>query len=350
MLALTIESSCDETSAAVIRDGRQVLSNAVASQIPVHQRYGGVVPELASRNHIINIDAVVDEALADADVELEDIEGFGVTAGPGLVGSLLVGIETAKSLAWALDRPCVGLNHLEAHLTTVLLDLDDVDRPDFPYLGLVVSGGHTDLYVVDGIGDYELLGRTRDDAAGEAFDKVAKMLGLPYPGGVAIDRLAKKGNPEAVEFPRPMWTRENLDFSFSGLKTAVSLHLDEISEPEGQQLADICASFQEAVVDVLLMKAKTACRQHNLERLVLSGGVASNSRLRDRARRDFNGEGIELVITPRSLCTDNAAMFGPIADAYLSRCDSNHFTSHRLRARANMALGTSQRSPSSSHR
>ena len=350
MLVMTIESSCDETSVALIGDGRRVLANAVASQIPVHRRYGGVVPELASRNHIRDIHAVVDEALSEADVALEDIDGFGVTAGPGLVGSLLVGIETAKAFGYAFDKPCVGLNHLEAHLTTVLLDLEGLSRPKFPYLGLIVSGGHTDLYVVEDIGDYELLGRTRDDAAGEAFDKVAKMLGLPYPGGVAIDRLAATGDPERYDFPRPMWTRSNLDFSFSGLKTAVSLHLEEQGIPEGQELADLCASFQEAVVDVLIFKSLTACRKRDLKRLVLSGGVACNSRLRRRAHTACTDADIGLFVAPPSLCTDNAAMLGPIAEARLASLQSCRFAGHDIRARASMSLGRSKRPTSRSHR
>ena len=350
MLVMTIESSCDETSIALIRDGRSILANAVASQIPVHRRYGGVVPELASRNHIRDIHTVLDEALAEAELSLSDIDGFGVTAGPGLVGSLLVGIETAKALAYAFDRPCVGLNHLEAHLTTVLLDLDEVSTPAFPYLGLIVSGGHTDLYVVRDVGDYELLGRTRDDAAGEAFDKVAKMLGLPYPGGVAIDRLARSGNPSRHEFPRPMWTRANFDFSFSGLKTAVALHLEETGIPEGQQLADLCASFQEAVVDVLLFKSLNACRKYDLSRLVLSGGVACNYRLRQRAETDCAEADVDLFVAPPRLCTDNAAMLGPIAEAYLNAANASHFDGYGIRAHAAMSLGNSRRTSRANHR
>ncbi len=350
MLVMTIESSCDETSVALVQHGRRILANAVASQIPVHRRYGGVVPELASRNHIRDIHTVLDEALDQAGVELRDIEGYGVTSGPGLVGSLLVGLETAKGLAYSFDRPCVGLNHLEAHLTTVLLDLDDLKTPEFPYLGLIVSGGHTDLYIVHQLGDYELLGRTRDDAAGEAFDKVAKMLGLPYPGGVAIDRLSRKGNPDRHEFPRPMWTRSNLDFSFSGLKTAVALHLDKKGIPEDQALADLCASFQEAVVDVLIMKSLTACRQNDLTRLVVSGGVACNHRLRHRARRACDDDGVELFIAPPRLCTDNAAMLGPIAEWQLQGRAEQGFTNFDISARASMTLGRTRRSTSSNHR
>jgi N6-L-threonylcarbamoyladenine synthase len=350
MLVLTIESSCDETSAAVIEDGRRILSNAVASQIPVHQKYGGVVPELASRNHIRDIIPTVNRALDDAGVVLEDIEGFGVTAGPGLVGSLLVGVETAKGLAFSHDRPCVGLNHLEGHLTAALLDLPDLDSPDFPYIGLIASGGHSDLYIVHDLGDYTLLGRTRDDAAGEAFDKVAKMLGLPYPGGVEIDKLATDGDPDAIDFPRPMWTRKNLDFSFSGLKTAVLNHLDEHGIPEGDELADLCASFQEAVVDVLVMKTMAAAYQNDVGRVVLSGGVACNSRLRSMAREAAAEEGVELFVAPPRLCTDNAAMLGRIAEFYLKGRAREGFAAHTLKARGNMPLGESVRETSRTHR
>lgn len=343
MLILTIESSCDETSAAVIRDGRVMLSNSIASQIPVHRRFGGVVPELASRNHVLAVHGVLDEALEQAGVSLDDIDGIGVTSGPGLVGSLLVGIETAKSLAYVHNIPCVGLNHLEGHLTAVLLELDDVDSPEFPYIGLVASGGHSDLYLVEGMGQYTSLGRTRDDAAGEAFDKVAKMLGLPYPGGVEIDRLAETGDGEAIDFPRPMWTRKNLDFSFAGLKTAVLNHIKEHGRPEGQALNDLCASFQAAVVDVLVMKTFAAAMQNKVKRVVLSGGVACNSELRARARQAGKKHGIKVHIAPAKLCTDNAAMLGPAAHHHLSAVEGEGFTGFALRATASMPLGDNQR-------
>ncbi|MEZ4461467.1 MAG: tRNA (adenosine(37)-N6)-threonylcarbamoyltransferase complex transferase subunit TsaD [bacterium] len=342
MLVLTIESSCDETSVAVIRDGREVLSNAIASQIPVHQRYGGVVPELASRNHVCDIQVVLRDALADAGVSLKDIDGFGVTSGPGLVGSLLVGIETAKALAFAHNKPCVGLNHLEGHLTAVLLDLPDLERPEFPYIGMIVSGGHTDIYVVKDLGEYELLGRTRDDAAGEAFDKVAKMLGLSYPGGIQIDRLARDGDPTAIDFPRPMWTRKNFDFSFSGLKTAVLQHVEANGIPEGQALNDLCASFQQAVVDVLVMKAFEAAKQKKLKRVVFSGGVACNSGLRKAAAAEAEKLKMQAFFAPPVLSTDNAAMLGPIADFYLQD-EAAHFDAWDLKAAANLPLGKSKR-------
>ena len=338
MLVLTIESSCDETSAAVVRDGREVLSNVVASQVPIHKRYGGVVPEIASRNHVRNIQPVVGRCLDQAGVEIDDIDGYGVTSGPGLIGSLLVGIETAKGMAFSKDRPCVGLNHIEAHLTTVRLDLEEGESPDFPYVGLVVSGGHSDLFVVEDFGEYERLGGTRDAAAGEAFDTVAKMLGLGYPGGIEIDRLAREGNPEAIDFPRPMWTRENFDFSFAGLKTAVVRYLDEEGMPDEERLPDVCASFQQAAVDVLVMKTIEAAIRRGLSRIVISGGVAANSRLREEMREAAEENGIELFVAPVELCTDNAAMLGPIAEYYLSNSDATGFTGHRIRARSNAAL------------
>jgi len=337
MLTLTIESSCDESAAAVVRDGRSILSNAVASQIEIHREYGGVVPEIASRNHVRDIQPVVDRALEEAGVDLSEIDGFGVTSGPGLIGSLLVGIETAKGFAFALDRPCVGLHHIEGHLTTILLD-GAGERPEFPYVGLVVSGGHSDLYVVERIGRYERLGGTRDDAAGEAFDKVGKMLGLPYPAGVEIDRIAEEGDPEAIEFPRPMWTRENFDFSFAGLKTAVYQYLEREGPPGEGELPDVCASFQEAVVDVLVMKTIEAAERRGIPRIVVSGGVAANSRLRDRMRREADFRGFEIFVAPPELCTDNAAMLGPIADHYLSEHEGGAFTGHRIRAESNVEL------------
>lgn len=342
MLVLTIESSCDETSAAVIRDGRTILSNSIASQIPIHRRYGGVVPELASRNHVRDVHTVINEALVTAQVELADIEGFAVTSGPGLVGSLLVGIETAKTLAWTADKPCVGVNHLEGHLTAVLLDLEGLPPIEFPYLGVIVSGGHTDIYVVHDIGEYTLLGRTRDDAAGEAFDKVAKMLGLPYPGGVEIDRLAAAGNPEAYDFPRPMWTRKHFDFSFSGLKTAVLYEVEsQDGAPQGQVLNDVCASFQAAVVDVLVMKSLAAAKKHGTNQIVFSGGVACNSGLRKAATEAAAEAGRQAIFAPPRLCTDNAAMLGPIAEFYLQ--DEHDFDAFELRANSNLAFGESVR-------
>jgi N6-L-threonylcarbamoyladenine synthase len=338
VLILTIESSCDETSAAVVEDGQRILANTVASQIPVHAKYGGVVPELASRNHIRDIQPVIEQTLADAGVELEDIEGFGVTAGPGLVGSLIVGLETAKSLAYAHGVPCIGLNHLEGHLTVPLMELDDCPTPAFPYIGLIASGGHSDLYIVRGLGDYELLGRTRDDAAGEAFDKVAKMLGLPYPGGIEIDRLAEEGDPEAIDFPRPMWSHDNYDFSFAGLKTAVRNYLRDNGTPkeESQARKDLCASFQQAVVDVLVKKAFDAAREYEIPRVVVSGGVACNTALRESAKTRADQLGYSFSVAPPRLCTDNAAMLGAIADHYVEESSTDDF--YDMTARANLPV------------
>ncbi len=343
MLVCTIESSCDETSVAIIEDGRHVRSVAVASQIPIHRRYGGVVPEIASRNHIRDIHTVLDDALAEAGVELADVDGFGVTAGPGLVGSLLVGIETAKALAYVAGKPCVGLNHIEGHLTAVMLELDGEPSPEFPFIGMVASGGHSDIYWVEGFGEYTSLGRTRDDAAGEAFDKVAKMLGLPYPGGIEIDQLARSGDPAAIDFPRPMWTRKNLDMSFAGLKTSVRTHLKTHGVPEGQALSDLCASFQQAVVDVLVMKTFAAVTKKQAKRVVLSGGVACNSVLRAAMRAEGERRGVRIHIAPPWLCTDNAAMLGPIAHHYLAQGAEASFEGFDIKANGNMPLGQSAR-------
>ena len=341
MLTLTIETSCDETSAAVIEGGRRILSNVIASQIPVHRRFGGVVPELASRNHVLAITHVVRDALEQAGCAFADLQGVGVTRGPGLQGSLLVGVEAAKSIAYTLDVPCVGLNHLEGHLTAALLDLGpDYEPPRFPYIGLVASGGHSDLYRVSALGDYTLLGRTRDDAAGEAFDKVAKMLGLPYPGGVEIDRLAALGDREAIAFPRPMWTRKTLDVSFAGLKTAVMTHLKRhgVPEPTSDELHDLCASFQAAVVDVLVMKTLAAASQQHVDQVVLSGGVSCNSALRAAMVEAAALEKIAVSLAPPRLCTDNAAMLGPAAHHRLQTMPPR-FEAFTLRATSQIAEG-----------
>ena len=293
----------------------------------------------------VDFDAVA-EALRDAGVALTDIQAIGVTAGPGLVGSLLVGIETAKAIAYIHKIPCLGLNHLEGHLTAPLLESPGEQAPSFPYVGLVASGGHSDLYLVRGLGDYDLLGRTRDDAAGEAFDKVAKMLGLPYPGGVEIDRLAMDGRRDAIDFPRPMWTRKNLDFSFSGLKTAVLQHIEAHGVPEGAQLNDLCASFQAAVVDVLVMKTMAAARQQGVKSVVVSGGVACNSELRQKMREAGTSRAISVHIAPARLCTDNAAMLGPVAHHYAQQVAGQGFESFELNATSSMKLGQSERTQS----
>jgi N6-L-threonylcarbamoyladenine synthase len=303
---LGIETSCDETAAAVVEDGRRALSDVVSSQVEIHRRWGGVVPELASRNHVVQVMPVVDEALARAGVGPEGIDGLAVTSGPGLVGALLVGVQVAKALSLAWERPLARVNHLEGHLLAGFLT-DPV--PEFPFLGLVVSGGHTSLYLAEGFGRYRLLGQTRDDAAGEAFDKGAKLLGLPYPGGVAIDRLARDGDPRAVKFPKAIVKGGQLEFSFSGLKTALLHHVRRRGVPAGSALADLCASYQEAIVAALVQKLFRAARTLQLERVVLAGGVAANSRLRQAvAERAAQYEGMRVFLPPPRLCTDNAAM------------------------------------------
>ncbi len=317
MKVLGIETSCDETAAAVVEDGRRALSDVVATQIEIHRRWGGVVPELASRNHVVQVMPVVDEALTRAGVGPEGLDAVAVTAGPGLVGALLVGVQAAKALALAWEKPLVRVNHLEGHLVAAFLA---ETPPTFPFLGLVVSGGHTSLYAARGFGDYALLGQTRDDAAGEAFDKGAKLLGLPYPGGVAIDRLAKEGDPAAIRFPKAIVKGADLDFSFSGLKTALLHHVRKHGVPAGQALADLCASYQEAIVRALVEKAFRAARRLQFERLVLSGGVAANSRLRAAtAARAAEYEGMQVFLPPVKLCTDNAAMIAVAGTHALER-------------------------------
>jgi N6-L-threonylcarbamoyladenine synthase len=311
---LGIESSCDETAAAVLREDGQVLSDVVASQIHTHAPYGGVVPELASRAHLRAIVPVIHRALEPVEGGLDAIDAVAVTQGPGLVGALLVGLQAAKGIAWSRGLPLVGVNHLDGHLLSVFLRRDGQTEsaPPFPYIALLASGGHTALYEVAGPHDIELLGQTRDDAAGEAYDKVAKVLGLGYPGGPIIDRLAAQGDPEAFAFPAPMLTRPSLEFSFAGLKTAVAQQVGHLEKDPGtwdeQRQADLCASFQKAVVEVLARKAVTACRQRGVEHVVLTGGVAANKGLRRRAAELCETEGLALHVPPMASCTDNAAM------------------------------------------
>jgi len=307
-LVLGIESSCDETAAAVIKDGRTVLSSAVSSQIEIHREFGGVVPELASRKHVENIIPVIQEALSRAEIELIDVEGIAVTKGPGLIGCLMVGVSTAKAIAFSLGIPLIGIDHIEAHLAAAYLEYDLT----FPFVGLVVSGGHTSLYIVKSYTEFELLGKTRDDAAGEAFDKAAKLLGLSYPGGVEIDRLAKEGNPEAIFFPRPFKTSSSFDFSFSGIKTALVYYLKKNPDPNQKQLREICASYQEAIVETLVEKTLSAARLNGVKTVVMAGGVACNSRLRELAKEKFEQEGISIFIPSPKYCTDNAAMIGAL--------------------------------------
>ncbi|KFA94072.1 tRNA (adenosine(37)-N6)-threonylcarbamoyltransferase complex transferase subunit TsaD [Archangium violaceum] len=305
MLVLGIETSCDETAAALVEDGRRVLSDVVSTQVDIHRRWGGVVPELASRNHVVQVMPVLHEALTRANKTLDDVDLIAVTSGPGLIGALLVGVQVAKSLSLATGKPFVGANHLEGHLLAIRL-LEDAPEP--PFLGLVVSGGHTSLYEVQDYGRYRLVGSTRDDAAGEAYDKTARILGLPYPGGLPIDQLAQKGNPEAIRFPRALPGAENFDWSFSGLKTSVAQHVRKHGVPEGQALADLCASFQEAVADALSKKFVAAARRLGLKNLVVCGGVAANSRLRSLSLERAKDRHLNLYLPPVRLCTDNGAM------------------------------------------
>ena len=305
MIVLGIETSCDETAAAVLDGGRKVLSNVVASQDDVHAPYGGVVPELASRRHLEVIVPVVRRALREAGMGLRDLDGIAVTQGPGLVGSLLVGCSAAKSLAWAHGTPLVGVNHLEGHIHAAFLG---ERTPEHPFLALVVSGGHTALYIAAEPRRYVRVGQTRDDAAGEAFDKVAKLLGLSYPGGPAIERASTAGDPRAISFPTANMSDGAPDFSFSGIKTAVSLHVRRAGTLSTAEIADVAASFQATVVKMLVRKSLRAGRRLGLRRLVLTGGVAANRALRHALEAECGERGWELFIPSRALCTDNAAM------------------------------------------
>lgn len=310
-LILAIESSCDETAASVVRNGRCVLSNIISSQIAIHTLYGGVVPEIASRKHIEKINQVVEAALKEADVTLDDIDAIGVTYGPGLVGALLVGVAEAKAIAYAKKKPLVGVHHIEGHVSANYIEHPDLEPP---FLCEIISGGHTHLVIVKDYGSFEILGRTRDDAAGEAFDKVARAIGLGYPGGPKIDKLAKEGNPHAIDFPRAHMEDAPYDFSFSGVKSAVLNHLNKCrmtGEPIVE--ADIAASFQQAVVDVLVDNAIRAAKDYHMDRLAIAGGVASNGALRAAMEAACEKEGIRFYRPSPIFCTDNAAMIGVAA-------------------------------------
>ena len=304
---LGIESSCDETAAAVIRNGRDVLSNVVSTQILVHRKFGGVVPEIASRKHIEHVMPVIHKALTDAEMTLQDVDAIAVTYGPGLVGALLVGLSAAKGLALGSGKPLIGVNHLEGHVFANFLADPDL-KP--PFLALVVSGGHTSLLVVEDYNTFRLLGQTRDDAAGEAFDKIARFMGLPYPGGPEIERLARNGNPQAVDFPRPLLPG-CFDFSFSGLKSAVInyIHTEE-QRKSGFRREDVAASFQQAIVDVLVKKSQEALQSTGLKKIVLAGGVSANRCLQEALARGAQAVGAQLVHPTPILCTDNAVMIG----------------------------------------
>ncbi|MSQ47864.1 MAG: tRNA (adenosine(37)-N6)-threonylcarbamoyltransferase complex transferase subunit TsaD [Deltaproteobacteria bacterium] len=329
MLILGVETSCDDTAAAILH-GTRILASIVSSQDDVHGDFGGVVPELASRHHIQNVLPIVDTALHQAGVRLEQLDGIAVTCGPGLVGSLLVGVCVAKALAMAKNLPLIGVNHLEGHLLAVLLE----QEVDFPFLCLLVSGGHTALYAARTWGEYQRLGATRDDAAGEAFDKAAKMLGLGYPGGRVIDNIARRGNPTALRFPRAHLKTGKYDFSFSGIKTSLRQFLGS-SEREGREDADIAASYQEAVVDMLVTTTLRAARELELKRIVIAGGVSANSRLRHRMTEEGEQGGMRVFLPPLKLCTDNAAM---IAFAGAWRLADGQRASLALNASATLRL------------
>jgi len=311
LISLAIETSCDETSVAIIKDKREVLTNIIYSQIDIHKKFGGVVPEVASRNHVKKISQIVDEALESAEMTFEDLDFISVTNGPGLVGALLVGLSYAKALSFALDIPLVPVNHIEGHIYANFVEHPTLEPP---FLSLIVSGGHTHLVEVKDYSDYHVIGRTRDDAAGESFDKVARRLELGYPGGPIIDRLAKKGNPEAIDFPRAKVG--DYDFSFSGLKTAVLNYINMKNQKnEKINVEDVAASFQAAVVDVLVNRAKEVCKDYNLDKIALAGGVAANSGLREGLDQMGQLENIEIYYPSKLLCTDNAGMIG-CAGAY----------------------------------
>jgi N6-L-threonylcarbamoyladenine synthase len=337
MLVLGLETSCDETAAAVLKDGDTLLSNVINDQIDIHSKYGGIVPELAGRSHIERVHRVIEEAVQIAGVKLRDIDLIAATMGPGLIGSLLVGLNTAKGISYGLKIPMIGINHLEGHLLAIFLQ----KKIQFPFIALIVSGGHTDLYRVSDFGHYKLMGRTRDDAAGESFDKVGKMLGFPYPGGPVIEKMARNGNKKAHRFPRAYLEKGSLDFSFSGLKTSVRTFLQHRQKDASITLSDedISACFQNAVIDVLVDKLISACKQENIPRMVVAGGVASNGALREAVNKEGQINGIEASFPDPIFCTDNAAM---IACAGYYKYLQNQSVSANLKAldaKANLSLG-----------
>lgn len=311
MNILAIESSCDETAAAVVQDGRKVLSNIISSQIEIHKLYGGVVPEIASRKHIEKVIQVVDEALKEASLTMDEIDAVAVTYGPGLVGALLVGVSAAKSIAFAHNKPLIGVHHIEGHISANYIENEELEPP---FLCLVVSGGHTNLVIVKDYGEYEVLGKTRDDAAGEAFDKVARAIGLGYPGGPKIQKISEEGNKDAIAFPRAKVADNPFDFSFSGLKSSVLNYINSC-EMKGEEInkADIAASFQEAVVDVLVSHTIEGAKQLGFKKIAMAGGVASNTVLREEMKEACERRGFKFYYPSPILCTDNAAMIGAAA-------------------------------------
>ncbi len=324
MIVLGIETSCDETAAAVVRDGRDILSSVVASQIDIHRRYGGVVPELASRKHLEAIVPVVEEALDNAGITAKDLDALAATQGPGLVGALLVGFSFAKGYAYTLDLPWCGVNHLEAHLNSVFLE---PTPPAFPFAALLVSGGHTSIYFVKSHTEFEFMGGTRDDAAGEAFDKVSKMLGLGYPGGPVIGKLSESGDPTRIRFPRPFLDKTEFDFSFSGIKTAVNRYIQTHAATYADEIPHIVSGFQEAVVDVLVFKLIRAAEDRGCGHIAVVGGVAANRRLRDRVIEEAGAKGLSVHIPPIDLCGDNAAMIAAAGYHSLKKGERSHLNS-----------------------
>ena len=331
---LSIETSCDETSAAVVINGREVRSNMIYSQIDIHKKFGGVVPEVASRNHVEKISQVVDEALDEANMTFDDIDGIAVTYGPGLVGALLVGVSYAKGLCYTLDKPLIPVNHIEGHICANFIAHKELEPP---FISLVVSGGHTHIVHVKDYGSYEILGKTRDDAAGEAFDKVARSMGLGYPGGPLIDKLAKEGDPKAINFPRVYLEKDSLDFSFSGIKSAVLNYLNQQKQKNLEIIPkDVAASFQKAVVEVIAKKVILATEQVGVDTIVLAGGVAANSGLRLEFEEQLKNKDIKFKYPPIILCTDNAAMIG---SAGYFEYNNSHFADQTLNAISNLKLG-----------
>lgn len=335
MYTLALETSCDETSAAVIQDGRQILSNIISTQVPIHRKFGGVVPEIASRQHIEYVMPIIKEALDTAHVSLQEIDHIGVTYGPGLVGALLVGVAAAKALSFALDKPLVGVNHMEGHIFANFLSHPELEPP---FLALVVSGGHTQLVKIEGYNTFTLLGQTRDDAAGEAFDKIARVMGYPYPGGPQIDKLAKDGNPDAIAFPKALHEKHNFEFSFSGLKSAVLnyLHTQE-QRKQPYDVHDVAASFQKTVVETLVEKTMDAAAYCGMNKIAVAGGVSANSALAAAMEQACTAHGYSFYRPEPVLCTDNGAMIG--CRAYYMALEG-HFADLTLNAKPALAISS----------